>query len=211
MTNRFGFWALAAAAALLAACGGGYGSGMMPHGAGIAPQGAAAQAVPENLPAFTIGFDLPGKRGTVKTKWGTIGGYTQMKYSQIVAFPPGTKVTLRNLSKSIPHTLNVLGTKRFPASPNLGLSASGTNVLALGYRSGSIRPGGRVSIVLKNPGRYFIGCAYHYPESPHMRGIIIVRAGVKPGPQATPVPAATSAPSSSPSSNPSTEPSYPGY
>jgi plastocyanin len=141
---------------------------------------------------MTIGFSTPtGIIGTVKTPFGVIGGYTQNVYSQVIAFPPGTTVTLKNLSSTEPHTLNVLSTSSFPASPDLSSSAAGGNVLAAGYRSGSMGPGATTSIQLANAGTYYIGCAFHYMDATSMRGVIEVSANATPGPQATPPPSSS--------------------
>jgi plastocyanin len=138
---------------------------------------------------MTIGFALPsGLIGTVHTQFGTIGGYTQAVYSQVIAFPPGTTVTLKNLSAGTQHTLNVLSTSSFPANPSLSTTPSGGNTLGSGYASGTINGGASTSVTLSNPGTYFIGCAFHYMQNPSMRGVIEVSASATPGPQATPPP-----------------------
>lgn len=184
MKRSLGYFAGTAMALALAACGG-YGGGTSyspPHN----PPGGGA---PAPLTAMTIGFALPsGTIGTVNTPFGVIGGYTQSTYSQVIAFPPGTTVTLKNLSSNTTHTLNVLSTSSFPSSPDLSTSAAGGNTLAAGYRSGAIAGGGSASLKLSNPGTYFIGCAFHYMTSPSMRGVIQVSANATPGPQATPPP-----------------------
>ncbi len=174
-------------AALLAACGGGYGGG---GGSTYTPPGSSpGGGTPAPIGAMTIGFALPsGTIGTVNTSFGEIGGYTQSVYSQVIAFPPGTTVTLKNLSSGTPHTLNVLSTSSFPSNPTLDTSASGGTTLAAGYRSGAIAGGGTASLTLSNPGTYFIGCAFHYMNSPSMRGVIEVSSNATPGPQATPPP-----------------------
>src|SRR5215469_1250022 len=64
-------------------------------------------AISASLPAKTIGEELPTEGlGTVhSTKWRAIvGGFTQHQYSETLAFPPGTKITIRNLSHTTPHT-----------------------------------------------------------------------------------------------------------
>lgn len=137
---------------------------------------------------MTIGFALPsGAIGTVSSPFGVIGGYTQQKFSQVIAFPPGTTVTLKNLSSGTQHTLNVLSMTGF-TSNNLETAAAGGNVLASGFRSGAINGGGTMSLKLTNPGTYFVGCAFHYTTTPSMRGVIEVSSSATPGPQATPPP-----------------------
>lgn len=177
--------ACAALASIAAACGG-YGGGSSTY---TPPRGGGGAGTPPPLGAMTIGFALPsGAIGTIHSSFGQIGGYTQQTYSQVIAFPPGTTVTLKNLSPGTAHTLNVLSTSSFPASPALDTTAAGGNVLAAGYRSGAIAGGATMSLKLSNPGTYYIGCAFHYMLTPSMRGVIEVSSNATPGPQATPPP-----------------------
>jgi plastocyanin len=180
---------------LLAACGGGGGSGGGSVTPGSGPTSTPAPS-PTGVAANTIGIALPtGPIGTVNSAtYGTVGGYTQMTYSQTLAFAPGTTVTIKNLSTTNAHTLNVLSTSAFPASPTLSTAASGTTSLDANYASGSIAPGGSVTVTLSNPGTYYIGCAYHYMDSPSMRDVLLVSANATPGPQATVAPSATAPP-----------------
>jgi plastocyanin len=130
-----------------------------------------------------------GTIGTVNSAFGVVGGYTQQIYSQVLAFPPGTVVTLKNLSSTTQHTLNVLSMSAFPATPaNLSTSAAGGNNLAMGYQSGTLNPGQSVQITLNTPGTYYIGCAFHYNDAVSMRDVLMVSANAQPGPQATPQP-----------------------
>ncbi|HEY9179305.1 MAG TPA: hypothetical protein VIO32_01220 [Candidatus Baltobacteraceae bacterium] len=115
-------------------------------------------------------------------------------YSQTLAFAPGTTITIKNLSATNAHTLNVLSTSAFPASPALSTASSGTTSLDANYASGSIAPGGSVTVTLANAGTYYIGCAYHYMDAVSMRDVLLVSASATPGPQATPAPSATSNP-----------------
>lgn len=177
------FIAGTAIALTLAACGG-YGGG-----SGMYSPPSTSPGGPAPLGAMTIGFALPsGAIGTITTPFGLIGGYTQSTYSQVIAFPPGTTVTLKNLSSNTPHTLNVLSTSSFPANPSLPSTAAGGTALAAGYRSGSINPGGTATLSLSTPGTYFIGCAFDYMDTLSMRGVIEVSSNATPGPQATPPP-----------------------
>lgn len=177
--------ACAALASMLAACGG-YGGGGSSYSP---PGGGGGGGSPPPVGAMTIGFALPtGAIGTVNTPFGLIGGYTQQTYSQVIAFPPGTTVTLKNLSSNTTHTLNVLSMSSFPSHPTLDTSAAGGNTLAAGFRSGAINAGGTMSLKLSTPGTYYIGCAFHYLLSPSMRGVIEVSSSATPGPQATPPP-----------------------
>lgn len=169
--------------ALLAACGGSGGSGTPNTAPGTNP------GAPPGVAAMTIGFALPsGAIGTIQTPFGLIGGYTQHVYSQVIAFPPGTTVTLKNLSSGTPHTLNVLSMSGFPAAPALDTSASGGTTLTSNYRSGAMNGGATATLTLSTPGTYYVGCAFHYMTSPSMRGIIEVSSNATPGPQATPAP-----------------------
>jgi protein SCO1 len=173
-------------AVAIAACTNGGGLG------GIGGGGAS----PSPLPSSAIGVAIPiGKIGVEDDPvWGTISGYTQEQTSQILAFPPGTKITIKNLSSVDPHTLNVIAETNgppphWPASPSLSFSPSGNGVLGAGYASGSLSPGASVTVKLSNVGIYLIGCAYHYVEY-NMRDIIQVVAGATPGPTASPGPGA---------------------
>jgi len=177
---------LIAGIASLAACGGGGGGGTTPTpGAG----GGSTPPPPAGVGAQTIGMALPnGAIGTVNTApFGLVGGYTQSVYSQVIAFPPGTTITLKNLSTNTPHTLNVLSTTGFPSNPSLSTTAAGGTSLATGFSSGAISPGGTMSITLTTPGTYYIGCAFHYTSN-GMRDVVMVSANATPGPQATPQP-----------------------
>lgn len=194
MTRRFdALLGALAIAASLAACGGGSGGSVAPPGGG----GPTPTPVPSGAGAESIGIALPsGPIGTVDSaQFGVLGGFTQQTYSQVLAFPPGTTVTLKNLSSTTPHTLNVLGTSAFPAAPSLSTSASGSSTLDANYASGSIAPGGSVTVTLSTPGTYYIGCAYHYMTSPSMRDVLLVSSSATPGPQATPQPSSTGTPS----------------
>jgi plastocyanin len=186
--HKLGVLALSIAAAALGACSGrsGYDANAG-AGPGFAPQAMPGMAITFALPARTIGEELPSEGvGTKKDpKWGTVGGFTQTGKAQVLGFPPGTKVTIRNLSNSIPHTLNVVGLAgkppaHFPANPQLSFTAKGHGVLAKGYASGQINPGGKITVKLSKAGTYLIGCAFHYSEG--MRDVIVVAKGAKPGP-----------------------------
>lgn len=175
------------AAAAVAACtnGGGLGSAA----------GSGGGGTPSPLPtASAIGVGIPtGKIGVENDPvWGTVSGYTQSQTSQVLAFAPGSKITIENLSKTTPHTLNVIGTSNgppphFPTNPSLSFSPRGNGVLSAVYASGSINPGASVTVTLSNPGIYLIGCFYHYIEF-QMRDVIQVVAGATPGPTASPGP-----------------------
>jgi plastocyanin len=179
---------LAFAGLTLAACG--YG-GSMNAGSHAVPAVKSALLITATLPKDTIGEELPSAGlGTIdSSKWlAVLGGFTQTNYSQALGFPPGTKVTITNLSASTDHTLNVVEKisgppAKFPPSPNLPLSPQGNGKLGTGYASGVIAPHKSVTVTLVR-GIYLIGCAIHYSEG--MRDVIVVRRHAKPGPQATP-------------------------
>ncbi len=177
----------AMAAASFAACGGGYGASTTYGGGGGGP---AATPPPSGVGAATIGVATPtGTIGSISTSFGVVGGYTQQTYSQILAFPPGTTITIKNLSTTDVHTLNVLSTTAFPAQPaTISTTASGGSSLAAGFASGNIPAGGSMQVTLNTPGTYFIGCAYHYNDTLSMRDVLMVSSGATPGPQATPQP-----------------------
>jgi len=186
MDRRFGSLACAALfAAALAACSGGSGGGST-----FNPPGGGGTSGPDGVGPMTIGVALPdGTIGVVNDPhFGLLGGFTQSVYSQALAFPPGTKVTVTNLSSGTPHTLNVLSTSSFPVNPVLDSSPSGSSSLDAKFRSGVIQPGKSISVTLNTPGTYFIGCAFHYPDANSMRDVLQVSSRAVPGPQATPQP-----------------------
>jgi plastocyanin len=145
------------------------------------------------LPKHTIGEELPSAGlGYIKSsKWkATVGGFTQEERSQTLAFPPGTKITIRNLSRTTAHTLNVIKEisgppAKFPSNPTLSISRKGGDKLETGYASGPIRPDKSLTVTLVKHGIFLIGCAFHYSYG--MRDVIWVAPGVRPGPQATPI------------------------
>src|ERR1700722_18663120 len=129
MFRKFAALSTALAACALAACGGG-GMGHGVGNAGALPMTAQSFQLGDDmvahvkLPKNSIGEELPTEGvGTQRNKmWGMIGGFTQSTYAQVLAFPPGTKITVHNLSKTTEHTFNVVGmtTKapaKFPTTP----------------------------------------------------------------------------------------------
>lgn len=184
---------------LLAACGShatnGAGSNYtLPGMPDIAIRATLPDGTQWKPPAGTgsISEELPSEGlGTVDDSyWGaTLGGFTQETYSQALGFPPKTKITLTNISKSVPHTLDVVAKikgppAQFPSNPKLSLTAHGHGKLGKGYASGSLSPGSSVTLTLSKPGIYLIGCYYHYSEG--MRDVLVVAAKATPGPEATP-------------------------
>lgn len=175
-----------AAVALLVACGGGGysapGGGNGGGGGGGGGGGVSGDTIGMSLPTSSIGHEND-------PSWGAVGGYTQSARSQVIAFPPGTTITIKNLSSTIKHTLNVISTTsgppaNFPSNPSLSISASGGTTFGAGYASGSVNPGDSVSVTLANPGTYLVGCAYDYVNY-NMRDVIEVSSSATPGPQAT--------------------------
>jgi plastocyanin len=191
MFRKIAALSLALAAGILVACGGG-------HGVGPGTGGGMPMALPPlgndlsidaTLPKHAIGENLPTSLGTIKIKSGMVGGFTQTHWSQMLAFPPGTKITIHNLSKNTAHTFDVVKeifkpSVRFPKNPTLSEAKRGGDKLLVGYASGPIEPGHSVTIMLSKEGVYMVGCFFHY--SIGMRDIIVVKKGAKPGPQATP-------------------------
>lgn len=191
MSRKLAPLAIAFAAAVLAACAG--------RDGGAATQDASAlPGMPDlrftaTLPdgsTKTVSEELPVEGlGTIDDPhWkATLGGYTQQQFSQALGFPPGTKLTITNISKSFTHTLNVVkkikkAPAKFPANPTLSLNPSGGD-LQKGYASGAISPGKTVSVTLGKAGIYLIGCHFHYHEG--MQDVFVVEANATPGPQAT--------------------------
>jgi cytochrome oxidase Cu insertion factor (SCO1/SenC/PrrC family) len=177
---------VAVAACAVAACTNGGGLGGMMNG------GGGGGGSPSPLPSAAIGVGIPtGKIGVENDPvWGTVSGYTQNQTSQVLAFAPGAKITIQNLSSTTPHTLNVIGEvkgppAKWPKNPSLSFYPSGDGVLGTNYASGTLNPGASVTVTLSNPGIYLIGCAFHYIEFA-MRDVIQVVASATPGPTASP-------------------------
>lgn len=192
MSRKLAAAAVALAAAALAACAGQQGS-----------TGATGTNALPGTPQLQITATLPdGKKGTIMEElpgeglgvindshWqAKLGGYTQQQFSQALGFPPKTKLTIKNISKSIHHTFNVVAKikgppAQFPTSPSLSMNPSG-GPLKNGFASGVINPGSSVTVVAKKAGIYLFGCAFHYHSG--MQDVIVIAAGATPGPQATP-------------------------
>jgi protein SCO1/2 len=182
MFRRPWAYALTLSAFALAACANGGGLTTISSGGGGGGGGSP-------LPADTIGISIPtGPIGVENDPvWGTISGFTQTSTSQVLAFPPGTKITLQNLSSTDAHTFNVIDVTNgppanFPANPTLSFTAKGTQ-LEKGFASGILNPKKSVTVTLSKPGIYLVGCAFHYLIG--MRDVIQVSASATPGPQAT--------------------------
>jgi plastocyanin len=193
MSRKISALSVAIAALVLAACAGG-GGGSAANGGSTTLPGMPDLAITATLPngkTGTIGEELPGEGlGTIDdTFWSaTLGGFTQQEFSQALGFPPGTKITLTNLSKDVTHTLDFVAKIKgppanFPPDPKLPVDASGGK-FKKGYASGPISPGKSVTITLAKSGIYLIGCAFHYSEGMHT--VLVIGKGATPGPQATP-------------------------
>lgn len=206
MLNKHMAFAALLAGGILAACATRGGGSVVPAANVVTlPALGPDMVVQAVLPKNTVGEELPSAGlGTYKSPFwkATIGGFTQTQYSQTLGFPPGTKITLRNLSKTTPHTLNVIAEvkgppAKFPAHPNLLDTPNGNGIMGIGYRSGTIQPGKSVTIKLTKTGTYLIGCAFHYSEG--MKDVLVVKNGAVPGKQASPPPKSTASPSGDPS------------
>ena len=185
--------ALSFAVNLLAACGGShYGSVAQTQPMQAIPLGDTLAITRVVFPKRTIGAGYPDDIGHVfSKKWqADVAGFTQSGRSQILGFPPGTKITITNISNgSEDHTLNVIAKRsgppaKFPKNPKLLTSRNGGKTIKVGWRSGIIKPGQSITLTLVK-GIYLIGCAFHY-LSDNMRDVLVVETGAKPGPTATP-------------------------
>jgi len=202
--------ALAVVGLGVVACGGRPMGSSAPGASLVLPSVGSDLVMEAVLPGHTIGEKLPreGLGKIYDKKWqATLGGFSQRTFSQALGFPPGTKITIHNLSHSITHTLNVVKEidgppARFPKAPQLSIKAEGNGKMGTGYASGPIRPGKSVTVTLVKSGIYLIGCAYHYGEG--MRDVIVIGPHAQPGPQATGTP--TSGPTSSPTPRSSYDP-----
>jgi plastocyanin len=198
MSTKLAALSVAVAAALLAACAGRYNTTGATGATGVLPGMGPDLQITYTLPkgatlpnaTGTISEELPSEGlGTIKDSFwsATLGGYTQQQFSQALGFPPGTKLTIKNISKTIHHTLNVVKKIAgppavFPSNPTLSTTPSGGK-LKKGYASGSINPGSSVKVTLGKAGVYLIGCAFHYHSG--MQDVLVVHTGATPGPQAT--------------------------
>ena len=96
----------------ISACGGRMASnGALGGGTVMLPPIENDLFVYATLPKHTIGEELPSEGvGQIKDpKWkAMLGGFTQTSRSQALGFPPGTKITIHNMSKKYTHTLDVV-------------------------------------------------------------------------------------------------------
>ena len=198
MLRKFIAVALAVAGLAVAACGGHAANGnLIPMGGNtfMLPRADDDLAMFATLPKDTIGEELPDEGlGTIKSvKWkAVLGGFTQQRYSQSLGFPPGTKITIRNLSTSIHaharrRESGLRTARRFSKkSQTCRSTANGDGKLEAGYASGPIQPGKTVTVTLVKEGMYLIGCAFHYSFGMH--DVLVVKRFAAHGPQATPAP-----------------------
>lgn len=165
------------ASLLVAGCSNAQGPSMTP--AAFSPSNAAAP-VADAFPKNTIGEEEPSEGIGTKNDptWGTVGGFTQSGKAQVITFGVNSTITIKNISKGLPHTLNYVATRKkppanFPSNVNLSSSASGNGIFGPGYGSGTLSPGHSVKVKLAKPGNYLIGCAFHYFSG--MQGVLIVK------------------------------------
>ncbi|MBV9718923.1 MAG: hypothetical protein JOZ77_06365 [Candidatus Eremiobacteraeota bacterium] len=191
MSRKLMAIAVAVAATALAACGARYGSGT--NSATYTLPGMPDLTMTAKFPngtTNTISEELPGEGlGSIADPhWkATLGGFTQQQFSQALGFPPGTELTIQNISKVNEHTLNVIAKisgppAKFPSNPTLKTSPNGTTI-KVGFASGAIAHGSSVKVLAKKAGIYLIGCAFHYHEG--MQDVLVIAKGATPGPQAT--------------------------
>jgi plastocyanin len=202
MHKRIAVFAILALSALAACGGGGSSGGVTPPGLGsgtpTSTPGATATPAPTASPTIAplaVGVALPTSEigSLTDPTYGEVGGYTQSTYSQTLAFPVGSTISISNLSAT-PHTFDVVSTTGFPANPTLTTTASGGPISAT-WSSGILAAGTPVSVALSSAGTYYFGCAFHYLSAPQMRDVLIVSNSAVPGPQATPQAGATAPPS----------------
>lgn len=112
MFRKIAALAVALTALAVGACG-----GRAVNGAGAMSAGNTVMLPPIEpdlvmeavLPKDAIGEELPGEGvGSIHDEhWkATLGGFTQKQFAEALGFPPGTKITIHNLSKSVEHTLD---------------------------------------------------------------------------------------------------------
>jgi hypothetical protein len=177
---RIAIVALAIAASVAAGCGGGGGGGTSAPGPGPQPSVSAVPAVQIVLFAKNVGkINDP--------TFGTVQGFTQQAFSQVLGLSPGQQIMLTN-GDSVTHTFNVYSTYPTPPPPNgtLDTTSSGTSSLDAGYRSGPILPGKSVGplTVTNTTGNLYIACAFHFGSNGMQDGVV-VNVNATPGPQAS--------------------------
>ena len=177
-TKLHGLSALATLTALAACGGGGSGGGGAPNPAPQPP--STQQVVLIALPTSAMGYEA--------SQFGEIGGYTQHKRSQTLAFAPNQQVMFKNAQSTgagaPSHTLGDVGAQSFVGNPPLSTHGTGGSTFGPGYQTGTIAPGDSIGPVTLTAGTYYVGCAYHYAAL-GMRDVLVVGQQAQPGPQAT--------------------------
>jgi hypothetical protein len=177
---RIAIVALAIAAAVAAGCGGGGGGSTSAPGPGPQPSVSSVPAVEIVLFSKFVGkINDP--------TFGTVQGFTQQAYSQVLGLSPGQQIMLTN-GDTVTHTFNVYSAYPTPPPPNgtLDTTSSGTSTLDVGYRSGPIAAGMSVGplTVTNNVGNLYIACAFHFGSN-NMQDGVVVSVNATPGPQAS--------------------------
>jgi plastocyanin len=177
----------AALVTIAVGCGGGGGGGNGGGGGTLpGPQPSPSPTMP------TIHINLFGTANGVfaDATFGNVTGYTQQKHAQVLGIAPGTQVILTN-DDNVTHTFNVFASFPTPGPQSTAAAPNG-GVLGVGYQSGPLAPGQSTAVltVTNTTGNLFIICGIHYISN-GMRDGMVVQVGATPGPQATPMPAAS--------------------
>jgi len=200
MSRKFAAISVALAATVLAACAGRYNGNAAGGGTSYTLPAVNNLQITATVPrgelavplkkTGAVSEELPGQGlGTVNDSFwsATLGGFTQQQFSQALGFPPGTKITIKNIGTGISHTFNVVAKikgppAQFPTNPSLPTQPNGSTI-KVGYASGIIKPGTTVTVTAKKAGIYLFGCAFHYKEG--MQDVLVIAKGATPGPQGT--------------------------
>jgi hypothetical protein len=179
---RVAIAAIVIGAATAAGCGGGGGGGTSVNGPGPGPQPSISA-----VPAVQIVLFAKNVGQINEPPFGTVQGFTQQNFSQVLGLSPGQQIMLTN-GDTVTHTFNVYSVYPTPPPPGgtLDTTPSGTTVLDAGFRSGPIAPGGSVGplTVTSSTGNFFIACAFHFGSN-NMQDGVVVQVGATPGPQAS--------------------------
>ncbi len=165
-------------------CGGGGSSGV--GGGGTLP---TPQPSPSTMPTVHLNFFGTANGVFADSTFGNVSGFTQQKHAQVLGLAPGTQVILTN-NDSVTHTLNVFSAFPTPGPQSTAPAPNG-GIFGVGYQSGPLAPGQSTGVltVTSTTGNLFIICGIHFSFG--MRDGAIVEVGATPGPQATPMPAAS--------------------
>ena len=177
---RIAIAALILSGAVIAGCGGGGGGGTTAPGPGPQPSVSAVPAVQIVLFSKFVG-------SINQPPFGTVQGFTQQTYSQVLGLSPGQQIMLTN-GDTHTHTFNVYAAYPTPPPPGgtLDTTPSNTTTLDVGYRSGPIAPGTSVGplTVTNTLGNLYIACAFHFGSN-NMQDGAVVSVNATPGPQAS--------------------------